>query len=76
MKTGTIRAAMLATFKRDLTLAYRARGELLNPLMFFLMVSSLFPLAVSPDPAVLGNIAAGIIWVGALLAPVALRFWH
>jgi heme exporter protein B len=68
MKTGTIRAAMLATFSRDLTLAYRAKGELLNPLMFFLMVSSLFPLAVSPDPTVLGNIAAGIIWVGALLA--------
>jgi len=54
--------------KRDLLIAFRNRGELMNPLMFFLMVASLFPLAVSPDPKLLGVIAAGVIWVGALLA--------
>ena len=54
--------------KRDLVIAFRNRGELLNPLMFFMMVASLFPLAVSPDPKLLGVIAAGVIWVGALLA--------
>ena len=58
----------VSVFKRDLLIAFRNRGELLNPLMFFLMVASLFPLAVSPDPKFLGNIAPGVIWVGALLA--------
>lgn len=60
--------SLLALFKRDFVIAFRNRGELLNPLMFFLMVASLFPLAVTPDPKFLGLIAAGIIWVGALLA--------
>lgn len=59
---------LMALFKRDLLIAFRNRGELLNPLMFFLMVASLFPLAVTPDPKFLGLIAPGIIWVGALLA--------
>jgi heme exporter protein B len=58
----------MAVFKRDLLIAFRNRGELLNPLMFFLVVASLFPLAVTPDPKLLGLIAPGIIWVGALLA--------
>jgi heme exporter protein B len=58
----------LSIFKRDLLIAFRNRGELLNPLMFFLMVASLFPLAVSPDTQFLGKIAPGVIWVGALLA--------
>ena len=57
-----------ALFSRDMLLAFRTRGELLNPLMFFLMVASLFPLAVSPDPKFLATIAPGVIWVGALLA--------
>lgn len=57
-----------ALFSRDMLLAFRSRGELLNPLMFFLMVASLFPLAVSPDPKFLATIAPGVIWVGALLA--------
>ncbi|MEH6345887.1 MAG: heme exporter protein CcmB [Bermanella sp.] len=59
---------LIALFKRDMLLAFRSRGDLLNPLMFFLMVASLFPLAVSPDPKFLGQIAPGVIWVGALLA--------
>ena len=59
---------LMALLKRDLLLAFRSRGDLLNPLMFFMMVASLFPLAVSPDPQFLGTIAAGVIWVGALLA--------
>ncbi len=59
---------LIALLKRDLLLAFRSRGDLLNPLMFFMMVASLFPLAVSPDPKLLGVIAPGVIWVGALLA--------
>ncbi|MAD45167.1 MAG: heme exporter protein CcmB [Oceanospirillaceae bacterium] len=57
-----------ATIRRDLTLAARNPGEWLNPLMFFLMVAALFPLAVDPDPKFLSKIAGGVIWVAALLA--------
>jgi heme exporter protein B len=57
-----------ATLKRDLLLAARNPGEWLNPLMFFLMVAALFPLAVDPDPKFLSKIAGGVIWVAALLA--------
>ncbi|MFK4752238.1 heme exporter protein CcmB [Oceanobacter antarcticus] len=59
---------VVATIKRDLLLAGRNPGEWLNPLMFFLMVVAMFPLAVDPDPDFLARIAGGVIWVGALLA--------
>lgn len=59
---------VVATIKRDLLLAARNPGEWLNPLMFFLMVAALFPLAVDPDPKFLSKIAGGVIWVAALLA--------
>ena len=59
---------VLATVKRDFLLAARNKGEWLNPLMFFLMVAALFPLAVDPDPKFLSKIAGGVIWVAALLA--------
>lgn len=59
---------VIATIKRDLVIAVRNPGEWLNPLMFFLMVLALFPLAVDPDPKFLSKIAAGIVWVAALLA--------
>lgn len=57
-----------ATIKRDLLLAARNPGEWLNPIMFFLMVAAMFPLAVDPDPRFLSKIAGGVIWVAALLA--------
>lgn len=57
-----------ATIKRELVLAIRNRSEIINPLAFFLIVITLFPLAVSPEANVLANIAPGIIWVAALLA--------
>ncbi len=55
-------------FKRDLLLVLRHRSEAANPLLFFLMVASLFPLGAGSDPAMLKKIAPGIIWVAALLA--------
>ncbi len=62
----------LSTFyillKRDLTLAYRHRAELANPLLFFVIVISLFPLGISPESKNLQIIAPGVIWVAALLA--------
>jgi heme exporter protein B len=60
--------AFLALLKRDLILANRNRGELANPILFFILVISLFPLAVSPEPETLQTMAAGVIWVAALLA--------
>lgn len=53
---------------RDLRLALRNRHELANPLIFFILVVSLFPLAVTPTPEVLRAMAPGVIWVSALLA--------
>ena len=58
----------LAALKRDLLLVFRHRNEIINPLAFFLMVAVLFPLGVSPDPTFLSEVAAGVIWVAALLA--------
>jgi heme exporter protein B len=60
--------AFAALLRRDLLLAYRHRAELANPLLFFVIVISLFPLGVSPDAKVLRMIAPGVIWVSALLA--------
>ena len=60
--------AFRATLKRDLLVAFKRRNDLLNPIMFFLIVVSLFPLGVSPDPVELSRVSAGVIWVSALLA--------
>jgi heme exporter protein B len=53
---------------RDLLLAYRRRTEMINPLLFFVLVTALFPLGIGANPELLRNIAPGIIWVAALLA--------
>jgi heme exporter protein B len=60
--------AFLAILRRDLTLALRHRGEMANPLVFFVVVVSLFPLALGPEQDILTRVAPGIIWVAALLA--------
>lgn len=60
--------AFRATLKRDLLVAFKRRNDLLNPIMFFLIVVTLFPLGVSPDPVELSRISAGVVWVSALLA--------
>ena len=57
-----------ALMKRDLLLAFRQRGELANPWLFFLMIVTLFPLGVSPEVVLLRKIAPGVIWIAALLA--------
>lgn len=61
-------AALIALFRRELLITYRHLGEVLNSWLFFILICSLFPLAITPDTKVLVNIAAGIIWVAALLA--------
>ena len=65
--TGFI-AAMRLTIHRDLLIAFRHWGQVAQPLIFFVMVTTLFPLALGPDLATLRGIAAGTLWVAALLA--------
>lgn len=60
--------AFWATLKRDLKIAIRHRGELANPLIFFLLVITMVPLGVSPSPKTLALLAPGMLWVVALLA--------
>lgn len=57
-----------AVLRRDLLIAWKRPGDILNPLFFFAMVSSLFPLAIGPDAEQLQAIGPGVTWVAALLA--------
>ena len=60
--------AVFAIIRRDLLLAMRRKSEVLTALFFFIIVTSLFPLGIGPEPALLRKIAPGILWVAALLA--------
>lgn len=59
---------LLSVLRRDLTLAARRRGDWLTALFFFVMVSSLFPLGIGPDPELLQRVGPGVLWVAAALA--------
>lgn len=56
------------SLRRELKLAFRNRGDIANPAIFFLSVVIFVPLGVSPEADVLAGIAPGIIWIVALLA--------
>ncbi len=58
----------LNILRRELRIAFRKGSEIINPLWFFLIVITLFPLSIGPDPQMLARIAPGIVWVSALLA--------
>jgi heme exporter protein B len=60
--------AFVSLLQRDLVLAVRNRGELINPLLFYVIVAMLFPLGVTSDPKTLATMAAGVLWIAALLA--------
>ncbi len=60
--------AFFAVIRRDLVLAFRRRAEMVNPLLFFILVITLFPLGIGAQPNLLQAIAPGVIWVAALLA--------
>lgn len=60
--------ASVALARRDLLTAWRARSEVGQPVLFFVIVASLFPLALGPDPRTLAALAPGILWVATLLA--------
>lgn len=68
MSPQSLPRAFLLLLKRDLTLALRHRSEIANPLLFFVLVATLFPLAIGADTQVLKAVAPGVIWVAALLA--------
>lgn len=55
-------------YKRDLKLHFTRWTELVNPLIFFAIVTTLFPLALNPDPRILQPLGIGVAWVAALLA--------
>ena len=59
---------MWRIFRLELRVAFRHSAEIANPLWFFLIVITLFPLSIGPEPQLLARIAPGIIWVAALLA--------
>ncbi len=59
---------LAATARRDLLLAWKRPGDVLNPLFFFAMVCTLFPLAVGPTAEQLEFSGPGVLWVAALLA--------
>ena len=54
--------------RRELRLAFRRKGDVVNVLVFFVVVASLFPLAIGPEPDRLRAIGAGVVWVAALLS--------
>lgn len=59
---------LMLIIKRDLTLAFRHKDDILNPILFFIIVITLFPLGIGPATNTLATIAPGIIWVAALLS--------
>jgi len=61
-------AAFRAVAARDLRLVWRRRGDAAQPLLFALLVCTLFPLALGPEPALLQRVAPAVIWVAVVLA--------
>jgi heme exporter protein B len=63
-------ALLRAVLRRDLHVAMQQKSEVLMTLFFFVMVASLFPLAIGPESQLLQRMAPGILWVGALLSAI------
>ncbi|USD66000.1 heme exporter protein CcmB [Vibrio sp. SCSIO 43136] len=61
-------SGMITIVRRELLIAFRRQADILNPLWFFIIVVTLFPLSIGPDPNLLARISAGIVWVAALLS--------
>jgi heme exporter protein B len=61
-------ALLSAVVARDLRLAMRRQADIVSALFFFVIVVSLFPLGVGPEPDLLRRLAPGVLWVAALLA--------
>lgn len=61
-------AVFRATFQRELKLLARQKADWVNPLLFFIIILTLFPLGVGAKPNLLREIAPGVIWIAALLS--------
>lgn len=68
MTPGSTSAACAALLRRDLTLAWRRRGDIAMPVLYALIVATLFPFALGPEPTLLARIAGGVVFVTVLLA--------
>lgn len=68
LTTVGIVSLLVCIIRREWLVAVRNPGQWVNPLLFFIVVVSLFPLGVGPSPATLATIAPGVLWVSALLA--------
>src|SRR4029078_8777735 len=66
MRTPALSVAWLVAL-RDLRLAFRKPSQVIQPLMFFMIVATLFPLTLTPELSRLRDAAPGVLWVGALL---------
>ena len=68
MSEATLGRACAAVLRRDLTLAWRRRGDIAMPVLYALIVTTLFPFALGPENALLQRIAGGAVLVTVLLA--------
>jgi heme exporter protein B len=68
MSRASISRACAAVLRRDLTLAWRRRGDIAMPVLYALIVATLFPFALGPEDALLQRIAGGVVLVTVLLA--------
>ncbi len=68
MADSSAATAFAALIRRDLLLVWRRRGDALNPVLFALLVATLFPLAIGPEKSTLALIAPGVVWVALLLS--------
>src|SRR6516164_1633982 len=57
-----------AILRRELLLAMRRKSDAVTALFFFVIVTSLFPLGIGPEPRLLRTIGPGVLWVAALLS--------
>ena len=68
MNHAPLGSACVAVLRRDLTLAWRRRGDIVMPVLYALIVITLFPFALGPEEALLQRIAGGAVLVTMLLA--------
>lgn len=61
-------APFVTIVQRDLRIAIRRWSEAANPLLFFVIITTLFPLALSPSTEEMREVGAGVLWVSALLS--------
>lgn len=67
MSMNTEQTAVFTIIRRDILIGFRHMAELVHPVLFFLIIVSMFPLALGPEPEELSRIAPAVIWIAAIL---------